>query len=77
MSRFFKIKQASSYRSVGKQKYNSQLDLISFNLKGIVNHVFGVNRTENHFSHRSNICCPRDCVSRHNGAPRVPPLNPS
>ena len=24
-----------------------------------------------------NICCPRDCVSRHNGVPRVPPLNPS
>ena len=25
----------------------------------------------------SNICCPRDCVSRHNGAPLVPPLNPT
>ena len=24
-----------------------------------------------------NIYCPRDCVSRHNGAPRVLPLNPS
>ena len=21
-----------------------------------------------------NICCPRDCVSQHNGAPEVPPL---
>ena len=24
-----------------------------------------------------NICCPRDCVSRHNGGTLVPPLNPS
>ena len=24
-----------------------------------------------------NICCPRDCVSRHKGGMRVPPLNPS
>ena len=24
-----------------------------------------------------NICCPRDCVSRHNGGTSVPPLNPS
>ena len=24
-----------------------------------------------------NICCPRDCVSRHIGEQRVPPLNPS
>ena len=24
-----------------------------------------------------NICCPRDCVSRHNGVTSVPPLNPS
>ena len=24
-----------------------------------------------------NICCPRDCVSRHNGGTSGPPLNPS
>ena len=25
----------------------------------------------------SNICCPRDCVSRHNGGTAGDPLNPS
>ena len=28
------------------------------------------------FSHRSNICCPRDCVSRHNGGTSGAPLKP-
>ena len=27
-------------------------------------------------SHRSNICCPRDCVSRHNGGTSGAPLKP-
>ena len=28
-------------------------------------------------SHRSNMCCQRDCVSRHNGGTSGAPLNPS
>ena len=28
-------------------------------------------------SYQFLICCPRDCVSRHNGGTSVPPLNPS
>ena len=27
-------------------------------------------------SHRSNMCCPRDCVSRHNGGTSGAPLKP-
>ena len=29
------------------------------------------------YSYQFLICCPRDCVSRHNGGTSVPPLNPS
>ena len=31
----------------------------------------------NNYSCQFNICCPRDCVSRHNGGTSVPPLSPS
>ena len=35
------------------------------------------NGESNHFfSHCSNICCPRDCVSRHNGGTSGAPLKP-
>ena len=28
------------------------------------------------YSHRSNMCCPRECVSRHNGGTSGAPLKP-
>ena len=68
------------------QKENSFNDLIPFILKGIINIFFWETSASRHHEGPINpfmptvsfiICCPRDCVSRHNGGTAVAPLKPS
>ena len=44
--------------------------------KGLFTHGFGITIPQPIYPHRSNMCCPRDCVSRHNGGTSGAPLKP-